>query len=122
MTTPVIDLAAIIIDCADPGPVAHFYLDAAGAELVHDDPDGVWVRFSGNDVIFRKVDGYRPPSWPLSDEQLPVHFDFSVDDMASARARLCELGARESEFQPHDAALLVVMVDPAGHFFCIGPR
>jgi len=122
VTTPVIDLAAIIIDCADPGPVARFYLDAAGGELVRDDPDGVWIRFSGNDVIFRKVDGYRPPSWPSSEEQLQVHFDFSVDDMASACARLRELGAREAESQPHDAALLVVMVDPAGHFFCIGPR
>lgn len=122
MTSAVIELAGIIIDCADPGPVSRFYLDAAGGELVRDDPDGVWVRLGGNDVIFRKVEGYRPPSWPSTEEPMQVHFDFSVDDMEAAQMRLRELGARTADYQPHDATLLVVMVDPAGHLFCIGPR
>ena len=122
MSEPVIELGAIIIDCAEPQPVAQFYVAAAGAEIVRNDPDGVWIRFGGNDVIFRQVAGYRPPSWPESDEQMQVHLDFAVDDMAAARTRLQELGARIAEHQPHDLDVLTVMVDPAGHLFCIGTR
>jgi catechol 2,3-dioxygenase-like lactoylglutathione lyase family enzyme len=122
MTRPTIELAAIIIDCAEPGPVARFYLDAAAGEMVRDDADGVWIKFNGNDVIFRRVEGYRSPTWPSSDEQMQVHFDFSVDDMAVARDRLESLGARVCAVQPHDPQHLTVMTDPAGHLFCIGPR
>jgi hypothetical protein len=69
-----------------------------------------------------EVENYRPPTWPASTEQMQVHFDFSVDDMPAAREALENLGARTAEFQPHDPELLLVMVDPAGHLFCIGPR
>src|SRR5437764_7470108 len=54
VTTSLLDLAAIIIDCADPRPVAEFYVAAADGEVVRDDPDGVWIRFGGNNVIFRR--------------------------------------------------------------------
>jgi len=122
VTTSVIDLAAIIIDCADPRPVAYFYVAAAAGEVIRDDPDGVLIRINGNNVIFRQVPNYRPPSWPDASEQMQVHFDFNVDDMATARTRLEELGARTAEYQPHDPDLMAVMMDPAGHLFCIGPR
>lgn len=122
MTRPTLELAAIIVDCADPRPVSRFYIDAAAADLVRDGPDGVWIRFNGNDVIFRRVEHYRPPTWPSSKEQMQVHFDFSVDDMAAARERLTQLGARVLDDQPHDPDVLIVMADPAGHLFCIGSR
>jgi hypothetical protein len=112
VTDAAIELAAVIIDCADPRPVAQFYVEAAGGEVVRDDPDGVWIRFSGNNVIFRQVAGYRPPSWPEADEQMQVHFDFSAADMPATRKRLCELGARVAEHQPHDPDLLTVIDRP----------
>jgi catechol 2,3-dioxygenase-like lactoylglutathione lyase family enzyme len=121
VTTSVLGLAAIIIDCADPGPVARFYVTATGGEVVRDDPDGIWVKFAGNNVIFRRVGDYRPPSWPAGDEQVQVHLDFYVDDLEAACARLEQLGARISEHQPHGQSDLIVMLDPAGRPFCIGP-
>lgn len=122
MTTSRLELAAIIIDCAEPRPVADFYVTATGGELVRDDPDGVWIRMAGNDVIFRKVEDYRAPSWPASREQMQVHFDFFVDDFSEARESLEQLGARTSAHQPHGQPDLLVMLDPAGRPFCIGPR
>ena len=122
MTTSILDLAAIIIDCADPRPVAYFYVAAAGGDVVRDDPDGVWIKLGNNNVIFRQVDGYRPPTWPLTDELLQMHFDFAVDDVPAAQKQLEDLGARTSEHQPHGQPDLVVMLDPAGRPFCIGPR
>ena len=110
------------MDCADPLPVAQFYLAATQGAMVREDADGVWIRFDGNDVIFRRVDGYRAPTWPHADEQMQVHFDFWVDDTAAARETLERLGARTADVQPHDPSLLLVMVDPAGHLFCVGPR
>jgi hypothetical protein len=122
VTNSVLDLAAIIIDCADPRPVAEFYVAAASGEVVRDDPDGVWIKFGGNNVIFRRVDHYRPPTWPTSDEQMQVHFDFYVDDLQAAREQLERLGATTSDHQPHGQSDLIVMLDPAGRPFCIGPR
>ncbi len=122
MTTPILDLAVIIVDCADPRPVAEFYAAAGGGTVVRDDPDGVWITLSGNNVIFRRVDGYRPPTWPANDEQLQTHLDFYVDDLHAAQRRLEELGARTSEHQPHGQPDLIVMLDPADRPFCIGPR
>ena len=117
-----LDLAAIIVDCADPHPVAQFYVAAAGGDVVRADPDGVWITFGGNNVIFRRVDDYRPPTWPGNDEQLQAHLDFYVDDLAAAREQLERLGARTSAHQPHGQSDLIVMLDPAGRPFCIGPR
>lgn len=122
MRTSVLDLAAIIIDCADPRPVAHFYVTATGGEVVRDAPDGVWIKLGGNNVIFRRVDDYRPPTWPANDEQMQAHLDFYVDDLESARRQLERLGAQTSEHQPHGQSDLIVMLDPAGRPFCIGPR
>ena len=117
-----LELAAIIIDCDQPGPVANFYLRATGGELVRDDPDGVWVKLAGNDVIFRQVANYRPPSWPDASEQMQVHLDFFVDDLAAAQEQLEAMGATTSRHQPHGQADLLVMFDPAGRPFCIGAR
>ena len=122
MTTSVIELAAIIIDCADPRPVAMFYVAAADGEVIRDDPDGVWIKLGGNNVIFRRVDDYRPPTWPTSDEQVQSHLDFYVDDLHEAREKLESFGARTAEHQPHGQSDLIVMLDPAGRPFCIGPR
>jgi hypothetical protein len=122
VTRPTIEMAAIIIDCADPGPVARFYVTAAAGDVVREDPDGVWIKFAGHDVIFRKVENYRPPTWPAADEQMQMHMDFYVDDLRAARERLEQLGAQTSEHQPHGQPDLIVMLDPAGRPFCIGPR
>ena len=122
MTTPTIELAAIIIDCAQPQPVADFYVAAAGGDIVRADPAGVWITIGANNVIFRRVENYRPPTWPVGGEQLQAHLDFYVDDLAAAQQRLEQLGAVTSPHQPHGQADLVVMIDPAGRPFCIGPR
>ena len=53
---------------------------------------------------------------------MQVHVDFFADDIVAAEARLVALGARVPEFQPHRDDGLVVLLDPAGHPFCVGTR
>jgi hypothetical protein len=120
-----IDLAAIIIDCQDPGPVAKFYQVAGGGEITQADDDAVYVTLGGLLLIFRAVEGYRPPTWPSEDIPTQIHMDFEVDDLDEAEALLRQHGATTLELPPDrraDPASLRVMLDPAGHPFCIGTR
>jgi hypothetical protein len=50
-----------------------------------------------------------------------IHFEIRVDDVGAAVARAIALGAREAPQQPADrnANTLRVMLDPAGHPFCL---
>jgi hypothetical protein len=41
-----LEVAAVIVDCAESQPVAHLYVAAASLR----------IRFGGSNVIFRKVD------------------------------------------------------------------
>ena len=46
-----------------------------------------------------------------------MHLDFEVSDLPAAVADAVELGAVEAEYQPQDDVR--VMLDPAGHPFCL---
>lgn len=118
----VLDLAAVIIDCRDAAPMLAFYQSACGGEIVRRDDGLVWLKVGGVRVLFREVEGYQPPTWPSSDVPMQVHLDFFADDLDETEARLCQLGATTPDYQPHREDGLVVMLDPAGHPFCIGTR
>jgi len=119
---PILDLAAVIVDCAEAGPVAAFYEAACGGEIIKTDTDSAWLKLGALTVIFREVPGYQPPSWPSDDVALQVHLDFYVDDLDQAEAALRRHGATTGDYQPHREDGLVVMRDPAGHILCIGTR
>lgn len=62
---------------------------------------------------------YVRPTWPNEDgqQQMMMHLDFEVVDLAAAVAHALELGAQEAAYQPQDNVR--VMLDPAGHPFCL---
>ena len=109
----------LTIDCADdPAAVEalrRFYLEALDGELVR----GVSVRARGLLLIFQRVKGYQAPTWPTSDTPKQMHFEWMVDDLAQARARLKDLGASLASHQDVDDPTFCVMLDPAGHPFCL---
>lgn len=76
-------------------------------------PDG--VAYLG----FQTSPEYVPPVWPPADDaqQMMLHLDFEVEDLAAAVQHALDLGAAEAEFQPQDDVR--VMLDPAGHPFCL---
>jgi hypothetical protein len=118
----IVDLAAIIVDCREAEPVAEFYRAACGGEIIRTDRDSAWLTVQGVTVIFREVEGYQPPTWPSSDVPMQIHLDFYVDDLDEAQNHLRRHGATTPEYQLHRENGLVVMLDPAGHPFCIGTR
>jgi len=114
-------LAVIVMNCLDPAPMAAFYCAAGGGEIVSSDADSSCVRLGGMTLFFQSVEDYRAPTWPSSDVPVQIHMDFRVEDLAEAEEVLRGYGATTAEFQPH-GEVARVMLDPAGHPFCIGAR
>ncbi|MER7515125.1 VOC family protein [Streptomyces sp. NPDC126499] len=117
------ELSAITLDCADPLALADFYHRATGLPPHpgnHADFAGL-QRDGGLLLGFQRVADYRAPDWPGQDVPQQLHLDFDVDDLPQAEARLLALGARKPDFQP-DEERFVVLLDPAGHPFCVAQR
>lgn len=113
-------IEALTIDCADPTPLADFYRNALGGEIVEQDGDGAILTGDTWTLVFRRVDNFRAPRWPEEAREMQMHLEIAVRDLAEAQKRLVLAGAIKCDFQPSDNKRLTVMLDPAGHPFCIG--
>ncbi|MGW7424356.1 VOC family protein [Streptomyces sp. NPDC054813] len=114
-------LVAITLDCPDPPALAAFYQQASGLGP-HPKSDADFAGLNGEHGLFigfQRVDDYRAPRWPEQTVPQQLHLCFEVEDLDEAEARLLELGAGKPEHQPHEAAKVRVLTDPAGHPFCI---
>jgi hypothetical protein len=67
----------------------------------------------------QKADVYEPPVWPPEAGRpgMQLHLEVEVTDLETAVAHAVELGATVAEHQPQDDVR--VMLDPAGHPFCL---
>lgn len=113
-----LDICALIIDCADAAPMMAFYQELLGGEVV----DSTTLKVDGLLVIFRESVDYTAPTWPSAERPMQFHVDFFADDMDETERELQRLGATVPDFQPGREGGLVVLLDPAGHPFCIGTR
>lgn len=59
------------------------------------------------------------PVWPVraGEQQMMLHLDFEVADLDAEVARAVGLGAELPEHQPQEKVR--VLLDPAGHHFCL---
>ncbi|MDR1021417.1 MAG: VOC family protein [Synergistaceae bacterium] len=117
--------ACVTIDSSDFRALADFYVKLLGGKIVREfGGHGVAVGVPGTDINlnFQNADGYSPPIWPEEPgkQQQMAHLDFFVDDLDDAVKRAAELGATKAgqQFIPE----IVVMLDPAGHPFCLIPK
>jgi catechol 2,3-dioxygenase-like lactoylglutathione lyase family enzyme len=114
-------LATVCIDCADAGIMAEFYGRLLGWEVTIREPDWVLMRdpAGGTGLSFQAEAAYRPPVWPEhpDGQDKMLHLDIEVDDLDAAVARALAAGARLADHQPQ--ANVRVLLDPAGHPFCL---
>lgn len=108
-------LVGISLDCPDPQRLADFYLGLLGGRQLWAKESSVGIEVPGAVLIAQRVEGYVPPRWPGA---AIVHLDLTADDLVAAEERALALGARLPE-QP--AARWRVLLDPAGHPFCLTP-
>lgn len=128
MSTPAFRLHSTVLGTPDPPALARFWVDLLGYRYRDGEPgpDDVWVviRPRGPDddapgLSFQLEPEHSPPAWPAApgDQQMQLHLDIGVADLPAAVARAEALGAQQAAYQPQE--LVRVMLDPAGHPFCL---
>jgi hypothetical protein len=119
---PRLRFAGVSLDCADPAVLADFYLALLGGETLWQSAGSVGIRVPGLVLAMQRVEDYRRPAWPGSSV---VHLDLTAGadaagagaDAGGAAARAVSAGAVLADYQPDPRWR--VMLDPAGHPFCI---
>lgn len=141
MDAPRTRLSGPVIGCGDAWELAEFYAALLGWTVVDrsENVPGAWalVRSPGGEqkLEFQREAPFVPPVWPTvaGEQQMGMHLDIAVDGLAPMRAmeqrrhqfgevveRAVSFGARIAPHQPQ-AGRVVVMLDPAGHPFCLFP-
>lgn len=118
---PFAEVATLVIDCAEVEPMVRMYR-ALGAKQHPRYGDQDCLLISGLTISFQTIEGYTAPTWPARSIPKMLHLDFFVDSVEEMEHHLHLHGAVTAEWQPHRVTGLVVMLDPAGHPFCIGSR
>ncbi len=118
---PSVRVGGVNIDCSDPAAMVEFYGRLLGWEIYYRDVDFIAMRDpdGGIGLSFQELKDYRPPVWPEKPggQDKMIHLDFKVDDLDAAVAYALASGARLAEYQGRED--LRVMLDPAGHPFCL---
>ncbi|MGB3307572.1 MAG: VOC family protein [Thermomicrobiales bacterium] len=109
-------VTGIAVDCPDPKALCTFYSALLGIEPAGDDAVVIAKGDQGNlELWFQPVENYMPPTWPTQERGQQLHMDLEVDDREAMVVRAIELGARQVDVAEH----FTVMLDPAGHPFCL---
>ena len=108
-------LVGISLDCPDPQRLADFYRELLGGRQLWAKESSVGIEVPGIVLVAQQVEGHLPPAWP---ETSIVHLDLSADDLGEAAELAVMLGATVPA-QPDPRWR--VLLDPAGHPFCLTP-
>jgi catechol 2,3-dioxygenase-like lactoylglutathione lyase family enzyme len=125
--------SGLCLDCSDAEELARFYGEAFGLiTLARDEPDeewggSPWILMGSPDggptLSFQAERWYEPPTWPEAEGGLPkmMHLEVQVNSVDEAVAIVVSAGGRVAPHQPpdRDPTELRVVLDPAGHPFCL---
>ncbi len=118
---PRLVLSGVVLDAPDANALAGFYRRLLGWAVEQDEPG--WVKLRATDggpgLSFQTESAYVPPEWPArpGGQQMQVHLDIAVEDLAAAGEHAIAAGAVLAGYQPQDDVR--VYLDPAGHPFCL---
>ncbi|MGC0331083.1 catechol-2,3-dioxygenase [Streptomyces sp. SAI-170] len=117
-------LSTVVLDAHDAHELAGFYLRLLGYEVRAEEPDWVLIGpppgTEGLSLALQTEPEYVRPVWPTrrpGEQQMMLHLDIEVDDLAAETARAVAEGATLAEYQPQDDVR--VLLDPSGHPFCM---
>ncbi|WP_309133265.1 VOC family protein [Brevibacterium sp.] len=113
---PVARLAMVTLDAPDAAALGEFWSQVLGWPVTYSDENYAMLAGPTHALGIGTSADYRKPQWP-DDGHKQFHFDLAADDIEAAAARCVELGAIRADPQPGDT--WVVLLDPAGHPFCI---
>ncbi len=119
MERPAIRFGAVTIDCAPeqvPAMVA-FYRQLLDLQVEGEDGPYPYLSREGFAITLQPEEGYQPPTWPSLERGQQLHIDLMVDDLPAAVAYAKSIGASESSVQYSQR--WHILLDPAGHPFCL---
>ena len=121
MTMPTFEVCGVVLDAPDAQQLGRFYQRLMGWPAIMDEPGWYKIAPVGtrNGVSFQTEPLFVRPVWPTatSHQQMQVHLDLLVDDLAAACEHAEAVGAQLADFQPQDDVR--VYLDPVGHPFCL---
>ncbi len=123
---PRFTLTATVLGTPDPRGLARFYQRLLGWPL-RDDTDE-WATLlpadGGTGLSFQLESDHVPPVWPPEPgrQQMQLHLDIEVDDLAAAAALAEDAGAVHVGGHEDEREIVRVYRDPAGHPFCLFVR
>lgn len=121
-------LSSVVIDSNNALELSTFYEQLLGWERkVYDHRDnGIWITLRNKEesttrLVFQEVKDYKRPTWPIDKDkqQQMMHLDFYSDDVEASVKHALKCGAKLADYQSGDWK---VLIDPAGHPFCIVPN
>jgi catechol 2,3-dioxygenase-like lactoylglutathione lyase family enzyme len=126
------EVTSVTINAPDPRALAAFYARMLGWRVAHEDPprpgapaeDG-WAQVrppdgtAGFTLNFEYEADYTRPVWPSTAgrQQIMEHLDIAVSDLDETVAWAVDAGATLADYQPQEDVR--VLLDPAGHPFCL---
>lgn len=110
-------LGSIALDCDDPRKLATFWAAVLGGEVTIETDAFCGVQLDNLLLVTVRVPDYAAPQWP---DGLPkqFHLDVAVSDLDTAERLAQTAGATTAAAQPNPDSWRV-MLDPAGHPFCL---
>ncbi|MDQ4490404.1 VOC family protein [Sinomonas sp. ASV486] len=112
---------ATVLGSPEPQAAARFYSNLLGWELGDDEQEWATVLdpAGGRQLSFQFEEGYERPVWPErpGKQQMMMHLDLLVTDLAKAAEHAEDCGAQRSPHQPQEDVM--VLFDPDGHPFCL---
>jgi catechol 2,3-dioxygenase-like lactoylglutathione lyase family enzyme len=123
MNQPPMRISATVLGAPDPPALGAFYARLLGWPVVTNEPGWVMLKppDGGTGLSFQHEPDYVAPVWPPAPgaQQMMAHLDIAVADLETGVAWAVAAGATLAEFQPQSDVR--VMLDPAGHPFCLFP-
>ena len=115
------DWWGVNVEAPDPAVCCASGRRCSGVPIYDIDDNGGSLDFGEGVGSFtvQRAEVYEPPVWPPEPgkQGMQMHIEVEVSDLAAAVEHAIELGARLAEHQPQDDVR--VMLDPAGHPFCL---
>ena len=122
---PILHWTGVCLDCADAEELAQFYARLLGWQITAGADSWFQLRdpAGGIGLNIQAEQWYRPPVWPETTDAQDkmLHFEIAASDVSAAVAHAVAAGATVASPQPvdRDPDQLRVMLDPAGHPFCL---
>lgn len=115
------DWWGVVLEAPDAHALAAFYSSLLGWPIAKEEPGGAAIGVPGTSsyLAFDESPDFVPPVWPAEagHQRMMMHIDIAVDELAPAVADAIALGAKLADFQPQEDVR--VLLDPAGHPFCL---